>query len=137
MATRSRIAIENQDGTIKSIYCHFDGYIAGNGDTLQKHYTDRSKVEKLIELGDISSLKENIEPTGEHNFNNRQEGVTVAYHRDRGEDFSQKEHKSVDDFFNSDFEEYGYLFTKEGYWLVSDGTEVISLRAALGEEESV
>jgi hypothetical protein len=27
MATRSRIAIENQDGTVTSIYCHFDGYI--------------------------------------------------------------------------------------------------------------
>jgi hypothetical protein len=27
MATRSRIAIENQDGTVQSIYCHFDGYV--------------------------------------------------------------------------------------------------------------
>jgi hypothetical protein len=27
MATRSNIAIENQDRTVSSIYCHFDGYI--------------------------------------------------------------------------------------------------------------
>jgi hypothetical protein len=26
MSTRSRIGIENQDGTTTSIYCHFDGY---------------------------------------------------------------------------------------------------------------
>jgi hypothetical protein len=27
MSTRSRIGIENQDGTTTSIYCHFDGMI--------------------------------------------------------------------------------------------------------------
>ena len=26
MATRSRIAKQNPDGTIKSVYCHWDGY---------------------------------------------------------------------------------------------------------------
>ena len=119
MSTRSRIAIENQDGTVQSIYCHFDGYISGVGKTLFNHY-DREKLEKLIELGDISSLDESTEDT-------------VAYHRDRGEDFYQKEHKSVDDFFNSDFEEYGYCFTKEGKWLVAhcNGGAVQELELAL------
>jgi len=36
MATRSRIAIENQDGTVTSIYCHFDGYLSGVGKLLKR-----------------------------------------------------------------------------------------------------
>lgn len=31
MATRSRIGIENQDGTVTSVYCHWDGYPENNG----------------------------------------------------------------------------------------------------------
>ena len=49
MATRSRIAIENQDGTVKSIYCHWDGYISHNGKISFENY-DREKLEKLIFL---------------------------------------------------------------------------------------
>jgi hypothetical protein len=37
MSTRSRIAIENQNGSVTSVYCHFDGYISGVGKTLEKH----------------------------------------------------------------------------------------------------
>ncbi len=37
MSTRSRIAIENVDNTVTSIYCHFDGYVSHNGDILQNH----------------------------------------------------------------------------------------------------
>jgi hypothetical protein len=33
MSTRSRIAIENQNGSVTSVYCHFDGYISG----VEKH----------------------------------------------------------------------------------------------------
>jgi hypothetical protein len=39
MSTRSRIAIENQNGSVTSIYCHFDGYISGVGKTLKECYT--------------------------------------------------------------------------------------------------
>jgi hypothetical protein len=70
MSTRSRIAIETESGTVKSIYCHFDGYVSGVGKTLFNHY-DREKLEKLIELGDISSLGESTENT-------------VAYHGEIG-----------------------------------------------------
>ena len=122
MATRSRIAIENQDGTVTSIYCHFDGYVEGNGKTLQNHYTNRDKVEQLIALGDISVLSSFPE-------------TTIAYHRNRGEDFSQMQHKDVEDFFTGDIEEYGYLFTKDNKWLVSTGGPVAELQLALEGED--
>jgi hypothetical protein len=122
MSTRSRIAIETTDDSgnkvIKSIYCHFDGYSSGVGKTLMDNYQDREKVETLISLGDISFLREEITPTGPHSFNYPQKGVTVAYHRDRGEKLkSPRINSSVREFFLSDIEEYGYLFTEEGEWL--------------------
>jgi hypothetical protein len=42
MSTRSRIAIENQNGSVTSIYCHFDGYISGVGKTIKRIYTQSS-----------------------------------------------------------------------------------------------
>jgi len=120
MATRSRIAIENENGSVTSIYCHFDGYVSNNGKILFEHYQEPEKVKKLIALGDISSLAPEVEIPEEvvHNFNEQQKGIVVAYNRDRGESLSQQSHKSVEDFFNGDIEEYGYCFTQAGEWLV-------------------
>ncbi len=58
--------------------------------------------------------------------NRPQPGVVVAYHRDRGEDpIDPRVDASVADFFDSDIEQYGYLFTDEGEWLVKgDGDPV-------------
>jgi len=122
MATRSRIAIENQDGTVTSIYCHFDGYLRGVGKLLKEYYTTQSKVQTLIELGDISSL--DMTPTS-----------TIAYHRDRGEDFNQSTDKDVESFFIENYQDYGYLFTKDNRWLVSNGGPVADLQLALEGED--
>ena len=107
MSTRSRIAIETESGTVKSIYCHFDGYVSGVGKILYNHY-DKEKLEKLIELGDISSLGESTENT-------------VAYHRDRGEDLHSIDYLNIEGLFGNCFrsgEEYAYYLNKDGVWLV-------------------
>jgi hypothetical protein len=123
MATRSRIAIEDQDGSVRSIYCHWDGYPSNNGRILLDNYKTREKVEALIALGSISSLNENVEiPEGvEHNFEHQAKGITVAYHRDRGEDLSIQKHWNAESFMKSDVEEYGYLFTAAGEWRFVNG----------------
>jgi hypothetical protein len=140
MSTRSRIGIENQDGTTTSIYCHFDGMIDGVGAVLQKHYTNRSKVEQLIALGSISYIAENVSPTGEHSFAQPEKGVVVAYHRDRGEPFDQQINQSVPNLFNCIYqscEELTYCFTKDNIWLVSDlrvhRSPVVDLKVAIEE----
>lgn len=56
MATRSLIGIEHEDGSISSIYCHWDGYPEGVGATLVKHYLKQEQVEALVKAGDRSSL---------------------------------------------------------------------------------
>lgn len=120
MATRSRIGIENSDGTVTSVYCHFGGYYSGVGRTLFYHYKDREKVQALIDLGDLSYVMEEVAPAPgqSHSFGNGAKGVTMAYHRDRGEEFNQNKSRSREAFFKGDIEEYGYLFTQEGEWMV-------------------
>ena len=71
MGTRSLIAIEHTDGKIASITCHWDGQPKHVGKLLHDHYTQRETVEQLINLGNISSLRKNIEPADgqPHSFN--------------------------------------------------------------------
>lgn len=124
MATRSRIGIEQEDGTILSIYCHWDGYPSHNGRILLEHYTDRDKVSKLMELGAISSLAKNLKPDigVEHDFEKPAKGVVVAYHRDRGEEIiPARANGSLEAFAKSDFEEFGYILTKENQWKITFG----------------
>src|SRR5579863_2286946 len=102
MSTRSRIIVKMTDGTIKSIYCHFDGYPEGVGATLKKHYKDQAKIEGLIALGDLSVLDESIEVPKGHTFETPAEGYTIAYGRDRGEkNVKAKTHTSVEAAVNS------------------------------------
>ena len=58
MGTRSRIGVMHGD-KVKSVYCHWDGYLEHNGAILQEHYNS-SKANFLVALGDISSLGRNI-----------------------------------------------------------------------------
>ena len=127
MATRSRIAIENSDKTVSSIYCHSDGYPEGVGQKLMSFYQDRKKVEELIALGDLSILGARTAPTPgiPHSFDGaREDGVTVAYHRDRGEDLpSPRLDAGLAVFNESDVEQYGYVFTLDGDWYIVDGNK--------------
>ena len=120
MSTRSLICIQRGKNKYEAIYCHSDGYLTYNGQMLNDHYNDREKVEKLIKLGNISCLNEKIDPdpTRPHSFDysERQDDVTVAYHRDRGEDlhfnvFTDKD-DLIDYFKNSD-QDYLYLYEND------------------------
>lgn len=118
MATRSRIGIENENGTITSIYCHWDGYPDGVGATLKEHYSNTQKIKMLLNLGDISILGEHVATMDEHTFENPKQGVTVAYHRDRGEEKNEaRTDMSIEQFKNRLDENYGYVYTKDEKWL--------------------
>jgi hypothetical protein len=119
MSTRSYICRENADGTYTGIYCHCDGYLTYNGAMLLDHYATKDRVDKLLSLGNISSLGERIEPDPSlpHSFDERQEGVTVFYGRDRGED--GQEAQTVDLAAINDpssWIEFCYVFGKDGKW---------------------
>lgn len=112
MATRSTIAMELQDGWVRSVYCHWDGYPDGVGAVLRDHYTDTTKLEQLLSLGDLSVLDDEI---GEkQDFGDRKEGTCLFYGRDRGEDgVGPLVHGSVEQWLSSrkgSCCEYGYLW---------------------------
>ena len=101
MSTRSRIAIKRKDGSYDSVYCHFDGYPSGVGNTLVNNYNNSSDAEKIIKLGDLSVLGSKLEPNKgtKHTFDEPQKGVTIAYGRDRGETNVDAIHsEDIDDF---------------------------------------
>ena len=123
MGTRSGIGIENPNtGAIKAIYCHWDGYLAHNGSILNKHYDSSPKVNNLIALGDLSSLRPEIGvkhafsqfdlPEAEREaFEKSVENMCTFYGRDREETgVSYKHFNTRKDFVNSIDGEYFYLF---------------------------
>lgn len=91
MATRSLIAIENSNKSINIIYCHWDGYLNGVGKTLLSFYNDKKKVEKLIKLGNISSLEKtlsNIKTYNEEGSKVDNEAAYKKYYREQGTDYA-------------------------------------------------
>ena len=131
MSTRSLITIEQPDGTYRAIYCHCDGYLTHNGAMLD-HYKDREKVQELFKLGDISCLAPNINPDPDkpHSFDydERQEGVVVAYHRDRGEENVDAKIVSLDELFENTWIEYFYVFDLNGKWKYYDDLHPYELK---------
>ena len=135
MGTRSRIGVMHGDN-VKSVYCHWDGYLEHNGAILQEHY-DSVKANQLVALGDLSSLGTQI---GEkHPFSPHfDEGSKVAYEaakeagyctfygRDRGETGTEwKTHTNFVDFFaevEGSWCEWYYIM-RDGVWYVGNRYE--------------
>jgi hypothetical protein len=132
MGTRSAIGILNDDGTVRGVYCHWDGYTEHNGVILQEFYTDRQKILSLLDCGDMSSLGADI---GEkHNFDDTVDSFACKnthvhkwctfYGRDRNEfDIGATECKNISHFlkkFSDSHCEYFYLFTQDNRWIVAD-----------------
>ena len=107
MSTRSRIAVAQDDGSVKSIYCHFDGYPAYNGKMLMQNYNSKSLADALVAMGDMSALDVDIEQS-------------TFYNRDRGEELNvsidETKEQFVEAFVDDIFEEYAYLYT-DGEWV--------------------
>ena len=121
MSTRSLIG-KYEGGRIKAIYCHFDGYPSGVGEMLKENYTSEDKINKLLSLGDISFLEKEVEPKEgqEHSFDHKAEGVTVAYHRDRGEDLVIRHFSDENEYMKDSGIDYYYLW-KGKSWHISNG----------------
>lgn len=150
MATRSTIAIEYADGTVGQIYCHWDGYLAHNGQLLLQYYSNPFVLRDLIDLGDISSLGKNIgskhpfsqfrakDPALSDEENARLDaelkadyeaakaaGATTFYGRDRGETGCEaKKFVSFSSYVvKHQYEEYEYILRNidgKATWFVAE-----------------
>jgi hypothetical protein len=72
-------------------------------------------------------------PKSVHTFDEPQKDVTVAYHRDRGEDLQEARiDASIREYRKSDYEQYGYVFTLDNEWKVVDGDKFESVADVYG-----
>ena len=119
--TSSFIAVQRDDDLYEGIYCNLDGYLTHNGAMLLDHYQDRKKLDELIALGNISELAQNIEPDPdfEHSFDygKRQEGVVVAYGRDRGEQGQESKKYSISKLLDRTDVDYIYVLDDTDKWI--------------------
>ena len=111
MATRSRIGIQFNDGSVLSSYHHWDGYPEWLGRILETHYNTKEKVADLIDGGDMSSCWSdevwgNKFPQGEYG---------PEYYSARGENCPPRYDQSIEEFL-SNGEEYSYIF-RDGAWI--------------------
>ena len=132
MGTRSRIGVMHGD-KVKSIYCHWDGYLEHNGKILQAHY-DSAKANHLVAMGDMSSLGKVIgeaHPFSPHGSKEdqalyehaRDQGYCTFYNRDRGETGTEFKVAHTFEEFLGQAEGCGaeyYYIMKDGVWYVGD-----------------
>jgi hypothetical protein len=105
MATRSVIAIKNQDESFDAIYCHFDGYPEGVGQTLKEHYNSEELAKALIARGSLSSLDKDLNSS--------------VFYTSRGEDLKKYHEESFEDLkklCGDLWGEYLYVF-QDGKWV--------------------
>jgi len=114
MATRSRIGIELSDGSVLSVYHHYDGYPEWLGRILKTHYNSKELAAELIDGGDMSSAWTNA------GFNNETVEQGPLYYSQRGEDTPPRLNKDLGEFLTEGAEEYAYIYTQEDGWLCYD-----------------
>ena len=114
MSTRSRIGLELSDGSILSVYHHWDGYPEWLGRILTTHYNTKELVEQLIDGGDMSSCWTN-ERWSNDLLDRHKEKYGPQYYSERGEDCPPRYDLNLKTYLESG-EEYAYLY-KNGEWI--------------------
>jgi hypothetical protein len=151
MGTHSRIGIMHGD-KVKSVYCHWDGYLEHNGQILQDHYNS-TKTNFLVALGDMSSLKSEIgekhafsqfdlPPEEVEAYKELTQNWCTFYSRDRGEAEADTEWKVANTFeeFLEQCDLCGagfYYIMKDGVWYVGttyENTDPLSKRLTVLSE---
>ena len=111
MATRARIGLQLKDGSILSVYHHWDGYPQWLGKTLCEHYNTTEKVSELIDGGDMSSCWTDERWDSE----TKVQEYGPQYYSQRGEDCPPRLDENLKQFIENG-EEYGYIF-RNGEWI--------------------
>ena len=106
MSTRARIGVEHTDGSITSVYHHWDGYESWLGVKLNELYNTPEKVSALIAGGDMSVC---VDDDG---------NPSPRYYSEHGENCPPRTDADYYQFTNKDAgEEYHYIFTTDHEWI--------------------
>ena len=134
MSTHASISVLHMDGTVSSVYLHFDGYTEHAGEMLKKHYSTQDKAEELVSNGAICVLSEYVgeqhpflpaTPWGWKEHDELYGRMCAFYHRDRGEKLRINKFGDLTEFMNEAVsEEYDYLFFA-GIWMIRKGNQYV------------
>ncbi len=113
MSTRARIGLELKNGSILSVYHHWDGYPEWLGRILKTHYNTRQKAAELIDGGDMSSCW----TEDRWNSETKVQEYGPQYYSQRGDDCPPRlDADLVEYLLPENGEEYHYLF-RNGEWV--------------------
>lgn len=138
MSTNAFIGIR-ENNSITYIYNHSDGYLEYLGRMLLEHYNSEEKAKALVELGDVSVVKEKLAPAEgtvhSFDYDKRQEGVSVFYGRDRGEEWEYIKPVTIQGTAFDEHQYYNYLYdVEEGRWLFTrNGKDFTSLEEVVAK----
>jgi len=119
MGTSSSLSVRMKDGSVKAIYCHYDGYPEHHMPILVKNYGTQEKAEALISLGDLSVLDASIEKPEGSDFYHAEDGYCVAYGRDRGDANAEaRKYNSVTAALQNEQQDYNYHFDGANWILI-------------------
>ena len=114
MVTRARIGLKLDDGSILSVYHHWDGYPEWLGVTLKEHYNTKDQIAELIDGGNMSSCwSDSIYDVMKKEFIKIDDPKPNYY---GGDDESPRLDKNFDEYAKNAkaCEEFIYLF--DGAW---------------------
>jgi hypothetical protein len=112
MATRSRIGLELADGSVLSVYHHYDGYPEWLGRILKTHYNSKELAAELIDGGDMSCAW-----TDEVFGSDQKTQYGANYYSYRGEDTPPRLDADLCEYLlPNNSEEYAYVF-RAGEWV--------------------
>ena len=112
MATRSRIGLLLETGSVLSVYHHWDGYPQWLGVTLKEKFNTYDKIAELLDGGDVSCIESDTD------WKLNKVPKHVQYYNDRGEKTEPRFDTTAEDYL-ADGEEYAYLF-ENGEWKCYD-----------------
>ena len=115
MATRARIGIELKNGSVLSVYHHWDGYPEWLGRILKTHYNSKELAAELIDGGDMSSCWTD-ERWDRHT---KAQEYGPQYYSQRGEECPPRHDNNLGEYLQNN-EEYGYIYTQTEGWLCYD-----------------
>ena len=104
MGTRSAIGYLQPSGSVRAVYCHWDGYPDHQLPILKAKYNTLAKVKALIKPGSMSSLESN------HTWDSESRDPQPLYHAERGHGDKPKTSSKAFDYWRDQDCEYLYVF---------------------------
>ena len=121
MPIPASISIMNSDGSLDTIYNHWNGYPDGLGETLIDYYITEDMVRELIALGNVSYVGRKLKPT----TSNPDSDVTLALGVTTWKPNKEAIHfDTFEDYCKSNMiQKYNYIYNRPHWYIYTVNNE--------------